>query len=643
MRKTLIVLLAGLLPALALPQTVVQTIRTQAVGGVRHTYVPEAINVAPDCTSAPATYKFTRTQLGALDLAAYCTDANGDTMTYALLVGTHPAGITLSGSVVGGTPTTIEVQDVTYRVSDGVLTTQFTVSLLVEDLPIPADTLPDDWTFPGVTGSALSQPKVLCGSMTINGTNVVTTVTVSTSASGAGGTYTYSVNGGAQTAAAGSGNPLDVIRVYRDSSSTLQTATDVILAVGGKERTCVVTTMASPTRTDVFFTLDFESIVGNGASTGTIFSNPLLTGSASELWPIDYAAAHDGMRAVHVGQSDQPTADATISGHAPSEGGNGARNAARTTAVHALPHLEIVNTAGGVPAGMPTPTLGTKYLRGTLYIRDYTTASGGYKVNYCGVNGPGSGTCTASANYDKPRINLSTRQAIDAAFAADANHGAYRKMQYMCFDIGLPSTFVADNQKRLTILQVVSGLTTPDSDFDLSLNSETGTTKWHLERRVAGDGDGTGAGDTDAGDGGKSGANVGDVPAIDLTFSAANSVGKITTMCFKYDIDNSIGGTPYFKWMYNYQGQSTLTTVSGTPSTTRYGYSPLAGNSSSNNSPHTPYMEFNTFYGGNLNGKNSAYSGRYKNGTVQVILDNVRIGGPSSSIAAVHPLRYEEP
>jgi hypothetical protein len=112
-------------------------------------------------------------------------------------------------------------------------------------------------------------------------------------------------------------------------------------------------------------------------------------------------------------------------------------------------------------------------------------------------------------------------------------------------------------------------------------------------------------------------------------------ISKMVTHCFKANIDNRSGGSPSFKWMMSVQGSNKLTTLAA--DVVQYGYSPTAGS----RTPKPLDFTFNLPYGGSLNVGDG--KGAYGGEAVSMILDNVRTGGPRSSIANVHPLRFPEP
>lgn len=73
-------------------------------------------NQAPTALSIPD-QSVTVNELFSLDVAQYFSDPDGDTLTYST-TSTLPAGITLSGSVLSGTPTNVETQTIIIRATD---------------------------------------------------------------------------------------------------------------------------------------------------------------------------------------------------------------------------------------------------------------------------------------------------------------------------------------------------------------------------------------------------------------------------------------------------------------------------------------------------------------------------------------------
>ncbi len=99
----------------------------------------------------------TQGQAYSLDLDTVCSDADGDPITYTVEAGTLPAGVALSGSVISGTPTTVETQAVTLGASDGIgpiQTVVVTFDVVAEDTTPPA--APTGLTVTGVDSSSIT-------------------------------------------------------------------------------------------------------------------------------------------------------------------------------------------------------------------------------------------------------------------------------------------------------------------------------------------------------------------------------------------------------------------------------------------------------------------------------------------------------
>jgi hypothetical protein len=100
---------------------------------------------------------------------------------------------------------------------------------------LAADTTPDAFSFTPQTNVALIT-VVESNTITVSGINTASPISVT-----AGGEY--SVNGGAYTAAAGTVNNGDTVRVRQTSSSSVLTKTDVTLTIGGVASTFSVTSL----------------------------------------------------------------------------------------------------------------------------------------------------------------------------------------------------------------------------------------------------------------------------------------------------------------------------------------------------------------------------------------------------------------
>lgn len=77
-------------------------------------------NVAPVWESISAPFELTPGGSFFLDLSGYCSDEDGDPITFAVDSGPLPGGLSLVGANVSGTPTTVQTIDVTFSASDGI-------------------------------------------------------------------------------------------------------------------------------------------------------------------------------------------------------------------------------------------------------------------------------------------------------------------------------------------------------------------------------------------------------------------------------------------------------------------------------------------------------------------------------------------
>lgn len=91
-----------------------------------------------------------------LDLTIYCTDADLDTLTFSLLTGALPSGITLSGSRLQGTCTTAgETPTVTLRAVDAFHQSDVTVTFATYTADITAPPVPAGVSATAVSGSQI--------------------------------------------------------------------------------------------------------------------------------------------------------------------------------------------------------------------------------------------------------------------------------------------------------------------------------------------------------------------------------------------------------------------------------------------------------------------------------------------------------
>jgi hypothetical protein len=124
---------------------------------------------------------------------------------------------------------------------------------------VPVDTTPDAFSFTDQPGVALNA-AITSNQITVAGINAAAAIAVT------GGEY--SKNGGAFTSAAGTVVAGDTVRVRVTSSSTVSTAVDATLAIGGVSDTFTVTTTAS------------SGGGGGGSSSMDLFAIGLLGGVA---------------------------------------------------------------------------------------------------------------------------------------------------------------------------------------------------------------------------------------------------------------------------------------------------------------------------------------------------------------------------
>lgn len=95
-----------------------------------------------------------------IDLDANCTDADGDTITYSLVSGTLPSGLTLSGArnqTISGSVDTVETANFTLGASDGIAATQevaLTFTITEPDITAPA--APTGLSVVSTTSSSIS-------------------------------------------------------------------------------------------------------------------------------------------------------------------------------------------------------------------------------------------------------------------------------------------------------------------------------------------------------------------------------------------------------------------------------------------------------------------------------------------------------
>lgn len=628
-KKISLGLLALFVAALAGSQAVDLTFKVDAPFGVRETNIDTNPDLPPVWSGVQPSYNFTNGAVGSLDLRPLCNDPNGQLETITRTGAPPPTGLndTTTPGVITGTPTVNGTTSLTYNCSDGALSANTSFNIVVSSTP-PSDTTPDQFNFPGVLNAPKNTVGVVCGTITLSGTNAAAPISISTTTGSAG--IQYRMNAGSWVSTSGSVPPNAVIDLRLTTVNLDETTDNVILNVGGVTDACTVTTApATSARTDIYYTLDFEGM------------NPQVNPTT---WAAGSTSTHNGLVIIHAGQGDRPQPNPTKDD--PNGGGshcildsNGLDpgddcwHVGRTNAVWALPHMALIQNGSG---NNPTPLTGSMYLKGTLYILNFKTS--GYTVNYCSVNGS---WCGSNNGHDKPRVNIRTAKAIENLFyneGASPNHAAYRKMQYISFDIGFENSFVEDTQStHATIFQMGNNHGAPYNNIDMSLQGGNSNNTFIVERLRGQNQDYQGV--------------KTDVPK-ELSF--AGMAGKMLTMVFKINVDNCplnnannddcpSDGHPYFKWMYSIQGQTKLTTIYE-ENNVPYGFSPFLKGPGTTGTKNQPMeFTFNIPYGGAMNGNRNPYNGVYKNGTVSLIIDNVRMGGPGSSVADVHPLRFPEP
>lgn len=127
----------------------------------------------------------------------------------------------------------------------------------------PADTTPDAFTFTDVTNAARST-QYTSNQITVAGTDTPADVSIT------GGTY--SKNGGAYTSDAGTADSGDTFTVRCTSSSSWNTAVNVVLTIGGVSDTYTVTTLAEDTTPTAFSFTDVT-----GATKSTVYTSETIT------------------------------------------------------------------------------------------------------------------------------------------------------------------------------------------------------------------------------------------------------------------------------------------------------------------------------------------------------------------------------
>lgn len=353
-----------------------------------------------------------------INLNTRCTDPDGDVLVITKESGTV-TGVSLTAGVYSGTPTAVEAPTPVFRCSDGGLYDDTGITFNVANAP-PSDTTPDAFSF--VSQNAVTQSAVITSAaVVITGINAASTVTVS------GGTW--SKNGGAYGGTSGTVVAGDSVTVRHTSSASLNTVTQTTLTVGGVSAIFSSTTVSSPLRVGVFYTLDFET-----------FSAPVTNPEQSD-WPVNSTAAHDGMNPNHLAMDQYGEAPGCNSNCVPAN-------------VRALPHFQIVSSN-------PTPLRGSYAAKATIYPPAYSP-----DVDYSKGSFQGK---------DKPRVNFRMQNGIgDFAW----------RTRYVCaFGIHVPSNYVeeTDSGWAEVLIQNHTGVSTPNA-WTLKFNGKNGGgSSWRFE------------------------------------------------------------------------------------------------------------------------------------------------------------------
>lgn len=358
MRRFLAGLCAALVSFTALGQAVSTTFTLPSIGGVRSTYTPENVNTAPfwhaDGNTGAAiesSIDLVQNQAASVNFNTRATDNDGNPLTITLQSGSV-TGMSLTAGVFSGTPTVVQAPSLVFRVSDGTLYVEATITINVAAPGTPSDSVPDQFLF--VPQTAVTQSATITSAaVVISGINIASAVTVS------GGTWNK--NGGAYTAGAGTVVAGDSVTVRHTSSVSLNATTQTTLTVGGVSAIFTSTTVANPPRVGIIYTLDFETFAAT-------INNP-----EDGQWPVAKTSATDGMLPDHLAEAQFGAA----------------------ANVRALPHQQIVSAT-------PTPCSGLFASVATIYPKPYSPT-----VDYS--IGPAGNKFQPS---DKPRVNYQMQSAL---------------------------------------------------------------------------------------------------------------------------------------------------------------------------------------------------------------------------------------
>jgi len=197
--------------------------------------------------------------------------------TWAVTVGTLPAGLTLAGAtgVISGTPTTAATSTFTVTVTDASSATA-SQSLSITIAAAGVDTTPDPFSFTAQTDVALST-VITSNTITITGINSPAAISIT------GGTY--SINGGAFTSTAGTISNGQTVAVQHTSSASNSTVTTTTLTIGGVSGSFTSTTVAAAGADTTPDPFSFTAQTGVALST-LITSNTITVAGINSPAPI---------------------------------------------------------------------------------------------------------------------------------------------------------------------------------------------------------------------------------------------------------------------------------------------------------------------------------------------------------------------
>lgn len=198
--------------------------------------------------------------------------------TWAVTVGTLPAGLTLAGAtgVISGTPTTAATSTFTVTVSDASSNTA-SQSLSITIAAAGVDTTPDPFSFTAQSDVALST-VITSNTITIAGINSPAPISISVGSS-------YSIDGGAFTSVAGTVANGQTVAVQHTSSASNSTVTTTTLTIGGVSGAFTSTTVAAAGADTTPDPFSFTAQTGVALST-LITSNTITVAGINSPAPI---------------------------------------------------------------------------------------------------------------------------------------------------------------------------------------------------------------------------------------------------------------------------------------------------------------------------------------------------------------------